>query len=53
MYTLIVIASIFINGQEHHISRTEIKARSREDCIEALEHAVKRPYVTYAMCEKV
>ncbi len=52
MYILVVIASIFISGQEHHISRTEIKARSREDCLEALEVVVRRPHVTYAMCEK-
>lgn len=53
MYVLVIVAAILTKtGHEIPLYRQEIPARSKEDCLEALEYAVLKPYVVYAMCEE-
>lgn len=53
MYVLVIIAAILAkNGQEIPLYELEIPAKSKQECLEALEYAVSRPFVVYAMCEE-
>lgn len=53
MYVLVIVAALLTpKGQEIPLYRMEVPARSEQDCLDALEEAVLRPYVVYAMCEE-
>ena len=53
MYVLVIIAAILAkNGQEIPLYELEIPAQSKQECLDALEYAVIRPFVVYAMCEE-
>lgn len=53
MYVLIIVAAILSkSGHEIPLYTLEIPAKSKEDCLEAIEYAVLRPYVVTATCEK-
>lgn len=53
MYVLVIVAAILTKtGHEIPLYHLEIPAKSKQDCLEALEDAVLKPYVVYAMCEE-
>lgn len=53
MYVLVIVAAILSkSGQEIPLYHLEIPAKSKQECLDALEDAVLKPYVVYAMCEK-
>jgi len=53
MYVLIIVAAILTKtGTEIPLYNVEIPAKSKQDCLDALEEAVLRPFVVYAMCEE-
>ena len=53
MYVLIVIAALITKtGQEIPLYTQEIPAKSKQECLDAIEYAVLRPYVVTATCEK-
>lgn len=53
MFVLVIVAAFLTSkDQEIPMYRLEIPAKSEQDCLDALEEAVLRPYVVYAMCEE-
>lgn len=47
----LVVIVMLVAGQGVELRKLEIRAKSRQDCIEALDHAFRQPYVIEAKCE--
>ena len=53
MWVLVIVAAILTKtGNEIPLYQMEIPAKSKQECLDAIEYALLRPYVVTATCEK-
>lgn len=50
MFIMTAIFGVVMGGQPHILDQVQVKARTREECMEVAQHALQNPYVLSATC---